>query len=59
MGLAESIVKGSSYSKKVKSFKWLMDDRYVVDALKYGLEFIRELIIAREFKDANEFSSKF
>lgn len=36
-----------------------MDERYVVDALKYGLEFIRELIIVREFKDANEFNRQF
>lgn len=36
-----------------------MDEVHVVDALRTGLEFMRELIIEKEFKHANEFNEKF
>jgi hypothetical protein len=48
-----------NFRQRLKSFKWLMDEVHVVDALRTGLEFMRELIIEKEFKHANEFNEKF
>ena len=36
-----------------------MDEVHVVDALKTGLEFMREMISEKQFKAANEFNEKF
>lgn len=39
----------NNYKRKIQSFKWLMNEKYVVDALESGVKFIRELFLGNVF----------
>lgn len=43
----------------MKSFKWIQEPRYVIEALEAGLLFIRELILHNDYQSANEFHGRF